>query len=133
MLENCRKANTQRVIWRKTNEREVDTVRKEQLDFVRAAKYIKDFCYSTPCTDCPMWQSVDEYNGTCKLHCYPGDWPVKSPKTYAEDFLEKFPNADIANKDICRCAVYGGNPQCAGKTCAECWGEVYKWMDDDEE
>ena len=58
-------------------------------------------------------------------------WCAEHPqKTYMQDFLEKFPNADMSRGDnipmVCRAHVYGGvcpiyndNVSCSG-----CWNEV---------
>ena len=43
-------------------------------------------------------------------------------KTYAEDFLEKFPNAIL--ETICRDLVYGLKRNCGySNNCADCWSE----------
>lgn len=51
--------------------------------------------------------------------------PLPKPKTYAEDFREKFPNAELSPEGYpvyCREAFYGNKPGCALK-CFECWDE----------
>lgn len=47
----------------------------------------------------------------------------KKRKTYAEDFFEKFPNADKSGgcPGVCRDSVYGINEDCTGRTCSNCW------------
>lgn len=47
-------------------------------------------------------------------------------KTYAQDFLEKFPNASVyasGTPQVCRYKVYGTNGDCC-HSCTECWNEV---------
>ena len=48
-------------------------------------------------------------------------------KTYAMDFIEKFPNAFVVNDGkrpyVCRNHIYGST-NCGGKTCTDCWNEV---------
>lgn len=48
------------------------------------------------------------------------------PKTYMQDFFEKFPNAlrmgDNTPK-VCRRNIYGGNICVEYSHCAECWSE----------
>ena len=49
--------------------------------------------------------------------------PEKKRKTYAEDFFEKFPNADrtSGSPSVCRDSVYGIAKDCAGRLCGDCW------------
>lgn len=53
-------------------------------------------------------------------------WSDEHPqKTYADDFFEKFPNAErIADRIpiICRQSIYGGECD-KGKQCSDCWNE----------
>lgn len=57
-------------------------------------------------------------------------WAKEHPqKTYAQDFLEKFPNATRSDDvpALCWCHVYPGNKdgRCLHlkKTCRECWNQ----------
>lgn len=55
-------------------------------------------------------------------------WSDKHPKkTYAQDFLEKFPNARIGDDglpEVCRMEVYGTRcPDMTGDMCTMCWCE----------
>ena len=54
-------------------------------------------------------------------------WVKEHPaKTYARDFLSKFPSAkkgaDTVTPRICRCDIYDTPKYCAGK-CADCWNK----------
>ena len=63
---------------------------------------------------------------TCYVNDYqPVEWDIPKPKTYKEDFLEKFPNArmDCGVPIACKRTVYGGEP-CYVLQCSECWNEI---------
>ena len=70
----------------------------------------------------------------CKLNSICGefikDW--KFPKTYVEDFLEKFPNArvDCGVPVPCIADIYGEDLEACGinhfTDCSECWKQPYK-------
>lgn len=48
-------------------------------------------------------------------------------KTYAQDFLEKFPNAGKSESDrpyFCRAQIYGDELECPNGGCKKCWNEV---------
>lgn len=96
---------------------------KRDIVAIEAAKDIKKYCGEhVKCTECALWED----DCTCILeNSLAADWELPEVKTYKQDFLSKYPNADIDNKAICRRAVYGGKPDCAGKTCTECWNETY--------
>lgn len=50
-------------------------------------------------------------------------------KSYADNFFEKFPNAEREDGDIptvCRNTVYGITSGCLGKPCKKCWKEKYE-------
>lgn len=60
----------------------------------------------------------------CKTH---------PPKSYKEDFLEKFPNAEIGDYNtpvVCRKEIYGdcncNNQKQIFEICAECWNKPMK-------
>lgn len=87
-------------------------------------------------TNCPL---VAENNGTAftcdeLMREHPAEasaiidkWCAEHPqkqKTYAEDYLETFPNADRNKSDtpcICRKVYYGKR---GTKNCIDCWNEV---------
>lgn len=56
------------------------------------------------------------------------EWVKEHPlKTYAQDFLEKFPNAMKSNNGqpmYCRANIYGDKPECHMGGCEECWNTV---------
>lgn len=64
------------------------------------------------------------------------DHPEKKRKTYAEDFREKYPNANLWDSDyplgLCRKKLYG-QPLCEMKcretTCSACWSEEMEVQD----
>lgn len=83
------------------------------------------------CEGCPM---VDVWNGACdealiertaECEAIIDKWCAEHPqKTYAEDYLERFPNADRNKSDtpcICRKVYYGER---GTKNCIDCWNEV---------
>jgi hypothetical protein len=85
------------------------------------------------CEGCPM---VDVWNGACdealiertaECEAIIDKWCAEHPqKTYLQDFLEKFPNAQVnfGNASIiCASYVYGDALTCKGR-CAECWNTV---------
>lgn len=90
------------------------------------------------CENCPL--SV--YNNGKNLSCnqfermYPKEaiaivqkWSDEhQPKTYASDFLEKFPNAERDERGVprtCRGNIYGiGNIGYCGYDCKACWNKV---------
>ena len=56
------------------------------------------------------------------------EWVKEHPlKTYAQDFLEKFPNAMKYNNGqpmYCRANIYGDKPECHMGGCEECWNTI---------
>lgn len=60
----------------------------------------------------------------------PNVWNITKPKTYKEDFLEKFPNAGLP----CRVLVYfGTNGDCTHNfNCEECWNETMKEVENED-
>ncbi len=71
-------------------------------------------------------KNYDEYKRVEKACCNIMDEHAGIKKTYAQDFLEKFPNAPVKDEvmaSICRQKVYGtGCP--AYDDCCDCWNEV---------
>ena len=51
--------------------------------------------------------------------------PIPKPKTYAEDFFEKFPNAPkcCGTPSACRDCIYGSGKVCGPGLCKDCWNE----------
>ena len=98
-------------------------------DWSRMCKTIGDDCPS-----CPIYNLTNGKNDCfCYMIAHPEEsteaiieWCEEHPeKTYAMDFLEKFPNASVLwdenRPSACRAQIYGtGN--CHMK-CAECWNE----------
>lgn len=99
---------------------------------------IKDFARMCDahafCNGCPFEGKTDdcqefivEYTGEADRIIT--EWCKEHPqKTYAQDFLEKFPNAEMeAGVPIaCRSDIYGMK-DClydVGKDCIDCWTEV---------
>ena len=85
------------------------------------------------CTGCP----IDGHNFRCdcrdvskseleKMIEIVEQWSKEHPvKTYKDDFLEKFPNADryeTGHPMNCRNGIYGLG-SCASDSCEDCWNE----------
>lgn len=103
-------------------------------------------CNSVGCVRCPIGNMPEaETDRNCKriLRLYPKEaseailaWCDEHPiRTYAKDFLEKFPNAERSLRDIpygiCRYRVYNGgkNRPCGTLGCFDCdacWNETMK-------
>lgn len=100
-------------------------------DYARMCKTCDD------CIDCPLYtvSEENEYGGrNCNdfVVLHPAEasaiidkWCAEHPpKTYAEDYLERFPNADRNKSDtpcICRKVYYGER---GTKNCIDCWNEI---------
>lgn len=97
-------------------------------DYARMCKAHED------CSGCPLLSADNGRGVVCNvlLRKYPAEasaiidkWCAKHPqKTYAEDYLERFPNADRNKSDtpcICRKVYYGER---GTKNCIDCWNEV---------
>lgn len=109
------------------------------IDFMQG---LKRMCAGVnyKCINCPI-----EYTKFCErlIYSYVADdfepeifqeeiidkiqkWSDEHPqKTYADDFFEKFPNADRGADQIpfiCRRSIYGGECD-KGKQCSDCWNE----------
>ncbi len=57
----------------------------------------------------------------------PSCWAISKPKTYKEDFLEKFPNSVLALEiygELCVKYIYALKIDCAGSNCKKCWTMV---------
>lgn len=88
------------------------------------------------CSICPLNKFMDKYMKNCgrvlfihasEVSAIIDKWCEEHPqKTYLQDFLEKFPNAQVnfGNASIiCASYVYGDALTCKGR-CAECWNTV---------
>lgn len=100
-------------------------------------KFLKDaqrMCRAVGCTDCKCSSSFCYINYNIseeenyRFVKEVGKWAMEHPrKTYAQDFLEKFPNARIGDDglpEVCRMEVYG--TRClsmTGDMCTMCWCE----------
>ena len=97
-------------------------------------KDLKRMCdFYEECGDCPMSDAHNDCRAQC-APCYISNnivdivdkWCAEHPpKTYAQDFLEKFPNARKAPKGEpkgCVKDVYGVDFNCCGN-CYACWNE----------
>ena len=84
------------------------------------------------CMVCPMYDipgSCSDYIVNCPAEASAiiDKWCAEHPqkqKTYAEDYLETFPNADRNKSDtpcICRKVYYGER---GTKNCIDCWNEI---------
>lgn len=80
---------------------------------------------------------VDVWNGACdealiertaECEAIIDKWCAEHPqKTYKQDFMEKFPNAQVYNSGepiASACNVYGNVFACKGHLCGECWNTV---------
>lgn len=96
---------------------------KKDIRVIESAKDIRKYCREHEnCTGCALRAG----NGSCILkNSLAEDWNIPTVKTYKEDFLEKFPNANFETSNICRKMVYGEEHDCSGVTCQECWNEAY--------
>lgn len=102
-------------------------------DYARMCKANDD------CMECPMYDtpcSCSDYivNSPAEASAIIDKWCEEHPKkTYLQDFLEKFPNAQVYDSGeplASACNVYGNVFACEGHLCGECWNTV---MPDEEE
>ena len=86
---------------------------------------LQEFCKDMTCNNCNL-----NNNHYCTFRVdSPDDWNISKPKTYKEDFLEKFPNAVINDCDTlaaCRALIYDGAVYCTNRelNCDKCWNEI---------
>ena len=83
---------------------------------------LQEYCRDNDCNTC----CLRENGYVCRFNEYAPDvWNIKRPKTYLNDFLEKFPNAemDCGVPIACKRTVYGGE-SCYVLQCSECWNEI---------
>ncbi len=96
---------------------------KREIKVIKCAKTISNYCDECDnCTGCIF--RTDDLSCTLDTSL-PVGWELPVTKTYKQDFLEKFPNAHFETYEICRKMVYGEIHDCCGKTCQECWDEVF--------
>lgn len=100
-------------------------------------KDLKRMCkYHSHCIGCPLF-----YLEGCMLYRLPSNideivnkWVAKHPvKTYAMDFFEKFPNAQLDSYGApraCVNAIYGlgdcSKSEISGIICRDCWNQEMK-------
>lgn len=100
-------------------------------------KALKRLCsFYIGCIDCPI---KSEY--TCSVPRFPDNadeivdkWVAEHPaKTYAHDFLKKFPNAELDSYGApraCVNAIYGlgdcSKNKISGIICRDCWNQKMK-------
>ena len=96
---------------------------KRDIEVIESAKDVRKYCGEyEQCVGCVLRAN----NGSCILEGrLPEDWELPTVKTYKEDFLSKFPNANFESGNLCRKMVYGEEHDCRGMTCQECWNEAY--------
>lgn len=96
---------------------------KRDIAVIKSAKDIRKYCSEHEnCAGCAL--RADD--NSCILEkCLAEDWKLPRLKTYKQDFLSKFPNANFETSNICRKMIYGEEHDCRGKTCQECWDEAY--------
>lgn len=95
-----------------------------------SVKDLKRMCIShVGCEKCPL---CIEGVAHCKPFYFPSNvgevidkWVQEHPaKTYAMDFLEKFPDAPIDSNGVPKCCwkyVYGDGTYCSSNDCTKCW------------
>ena len=95
---------------------------KRDIAVIESAEDVKKYCREHgDCKNC-----VFRSTGDCIFDLNsPNKWEIPEPKTYKQDFLSKFPNANFETSNICRKMVYGEEHDCRGITCEECWDEVF--------
>lgn len=103
------------------------------MDAVKFLKEFKRMCNTHDgCGNCPVEER-------CNFLCIISDeerqeivgivekWSKDHPpKTRLQDFLEKYPNADMEKEgipDVC-CAKLGYNCSCHKYSCIDCWNEA---------
>ena len=99
---------------------------KRDIAVIESAKNIREYCGEhRHCAGC-----VFCIDGTsCILNNpFVDAWELPKLKTYKQDFLDKFPDADFNADCICRKYVYpnsGEHPNCNNDKCEQCWNEAY--------
>lgn len=123
-------------------------------DCSKTVEFFKErdrMCDSLECEDCPIFRDNNGEREHCEEFCvnhtgeavqllqaFSDSHPEPKPKTYADDFFEKFPKASRTKDNTpytCRENVYGTKCQyyyrnavgaLTGDRCVECWNEPYE-------
>lgn len=103
----------------------------EAVEYFKEKSRMTKKCIKISCADCPLCLSNNGKHMPCRQ--FEREFPEEtvaivekwskehSPKTYSQDFLEKFPNASKASNGLpiaCKRLVYGG--ECI-YNCPGCW------------
>lgn len=97
------------------------------IEAIKNARAIMQYCCEhEKCAGCALRTG----GGTCVLEkSLAADWELPTVKTYKEDFLSKFPNANFETGNLCRKMIYREKHDCCEVTCREscqeCWNEAY--------
>lgn len=96
---------------------------KRDIRAIESAKDVSKYCCEhEQCAGCVLRAK----DNSCVLeNSLAVNWELPELKTYKQDFLKKFPNANFKSSNICRKMIYGEEHDCRGMTCEECWGEVF--------
>lgn len=104
---------------------------KRDIEAIKHVEAIREYCHEcNECRSCVFrTENISEnfIEDVCMFgdDRSPEDWEAPIVKTYKQDFLEKFPNANFESSNICRKMIYGEEHDCCGTTCQECWNESY--------
>lgn len=87
---------------------------------------LQEFCKrKVECYECEL---SDAEIASCIFNeDVPSGWAISKPKTYKEDFLEKFPNSVLALEvygELCVRDIYALNIDCARSNCKKCWNLI---------
>lgn len=98
-------------------------------------KELKEHCRKNACNYCDYSLGFGE--GCPFTRDHPMNWRLCTPRTYTEDFLQKFPNAKLDEEEgtptgACVKEVYGeqhspdpsGSHPCREVACFECWKRI---------
>lgn len=96
---------------------------KRDIAVVESAKDVSKYCCEHE--NCARCVFCVDGNSCIFNNPFVDAWRLPELKTYKQDFLEKFPNANFKTSNICRKMIYGEEHDCRGMTCQECWDEVY--------
>lgn len=97
-------------------------------DYKRMCKYYKELIVG--CFRCPLPCDCDPEDFPDNIDEIVDKWVSEHPpKTYAQDFFEKFPTA-LRDSDglpkVCWEYVYGDGKYCDSAACTECWNRQMK-------
>lgn len=98
------------------------------INFMKECKRMCDAqekCAHCPLDDCCSGNALWDESPRRAIEIVQKWSDEHSSKTYAQDFFEKFPNADRGADQIpfiCRRSIYGGECD-KGKQCSDCWNE----------